>query len=776
MKDMYEPLELDIVRERIARYCSFSLGKQKIRQIQPRFEELWVKRELARTKEAFDLVIRYGNLPFGGIHDIEESVEAAMKDMILTAHELRDIADSARACIHMQNYMKASDTETPYIKELIDTFHDNQKIASKIEHCISVNHEVLDNASPELKSIRKSISACNGEIGVEVQRFISRNASKLMDTITTTRNDRTCVLVKISEKNSIDGFVHGESASGQAAYIEPRSLLILNNKLQTLMSKEKEEINRILFMLSQEVKYAGHEFLSNLDTFGLLDSIFAKALWAKEVDGCIGVLDSKEEHLYLKQARHPLIDPLHVVSNTYEIKAPYHCLLITGSNTGGKTVTLKTIGLFVAMTMCGMPVSAEEVKIPLFDALFVDIGDDQSIQESLSTFSSHLSKLSYISQHITSHSLVLLDELGSGTDPKEGEPLAVAILDDFRNANAMVIATTHYSALKTYGADNDDILLSSVEFDMESMRPTYRYIEGISGQSNAFEIARRYGLKEHIVESARERKERERSSTDIALEKLETSLLENHDLKTKLEARLQDVKELQIALEKEKRQLEHEKQELLAKARADAQKQLDDTLMEAEEILEQLKSVKEDVKPHELTKLKTQMKTLGLDEVEEEQEIEETFAVKDYVKIKRLNYYGEILSINKEKVCVFANHMKMNTTISEITHAKRNIQKPQKRSAMKSRIASFSMECNVIGMRVAEAIPVVDKYLDNAILAKVFHVRIIHGMGTGALRKGVHDYLKHNARVESYQMGGQGEGGLGATVVELKQKGSKKNG
>lgn len=776
MRNRYEALELDVVKERITQYCSFSLGKQKIRQTSPCFEEFWVKRELRRTQEAYDLVIRYGNLPFGGIHDIQESIQAAMKDMTLTPQELREIADSARAYMHMQAYMKASEIATPSINELIEAMHDNHKVAVNIERCISMHYEVLDNASADLKTIRKSIAACSGEIAKEVQRFIARNATKLMDTITTIRNERTCVLVKISEKNSIDGLLHGESASGQTAYIEPRSLLVLNNKLQSLKSKEKEEVNRILFMLSQEVKVAGHEFLSNVDTFGLLDSIFAKALWQKAVDGCVATLENNGTHLYLKQARHPLIDPDKVVSNTYEIKKPYHCLLITGSNTGGKTVTLKTIGLFVAMTMCGMPVSGEAMHLPVFDALFVDIGDDQSIQESLSTFSSHLSKLAYIAKHISAKSLVLLDELGSGTDPKEGEPLAVAILDDIRNANAMVIATTHYSALKTYGADNEDILLSSVAFDMEKMRPTYHYIEGVSGQSNAFEIARRYGVKESILAAAKARKERSRDRSEIAIEKLDKSLLENHTLKAELEVRLQDVKALQAALDKQKQQLVQEKEALLLKIRSEAQKQLDDTLLEAQELLEQLKTVKSDVKPHELIQLKTQVNRLHLQDAVEEQVVAETFAIGDYVKLKKLNYYGEVLTIQKDKVCIFANGMKMNTSIKELTHAPRKVSKPKNKGTVETRITSFSMECNVIGMRVAEAIPIIDKYLDNALLAKVYHVRIIHGMGTGALRKGVHDYLKHNAHVESYQMGGQGEGGLGATVVALKQKGVHKHG
>lgn len=770
MKENYEALELDVVKEQIAGFAAFSLGKKKIRDTYPRFEPLWVNRELARSKEAYDLVIRYGTLPLGGIYDISLSVQDAQKGITLSPQELRQIAESIRASEAMLKYDKASELKTPQISELIESLSDHRECALHIESCISVNYEILDHASKELRAIRRAMQCCNGEIGEEVQRFITRNASKLMDTITTVRNGRTCVLVKISEKNSVDGMLHGESASGQTAYMEPRSLVNLNNKLQSLKSREKEEIEKILSALSCEVGTIGEELLGNLETYALLDSIFAKGQWCKAKDGCVASI-TQEEHLYFKRARHPLIPGEKVIANTYEIKPPFHNLLITGSNTGGKTVTLKSIGLFTAMTLCGMPIAAEEGLVPMFDSIYVDIGDDQSIQESLSTFSSHISKLAHITKHAGLHSLVLLDELGSGTDPKEGEPLAVAVLDDLRKKHAMVIATTHYSALKTYGADNEDILLSSVEFDMELMRPTYHYIEGISGKSNALEIARRYGLSETILENALRRKEADKTNTEEAMEKLEAALMENHELKQKLSSKLEDVRNLQKQLSSEKEELLKNKERVVKEVKEKAEKQLEDKVAEANEIIELLKEMKAEAKPHEITELKSALASLEEEEEVPIEEKEESFAVGDYVKLVKLNYYGDIQSINKDKVCVLANGMKMNTTTSEITHAqKAQTKKKNNKGYAKSGVKSFSMECNVIGMRVAEAIPIIDKYLDNALLAKVFRVRIIHGMGTGALRKGVHEYLKHHARVESYVMGGQGEGGLGATVVTLKQK------
>ena len=771
MKDNYEALELNMVKEQVARHCSFSLGKASIRGLEPRFDELWVKRELARTKEALQLVYRFGNMPFQGVHDVSLALEDARRNRTLSCRELRQIADGIRAVEHVVKYFKQSDLETPRLQELVASFSNPIPVAQAIEKCISLSDEVVDGASPELKSIRKSIRICEGDISKEAQRFISSHSNQLMDTITTMRNDRICVLVKISEKNSVDGFIHGESASGQTAYVEPKSLLVLNNRLASLKSREQEEIAKILYMLSQKVKDVAYALEGNLETFTIFDTIFAKALWAKEKDGCIAQIDTKNHHLYFKDARHPLIDPTKVVANTYEIKEPYRSLMITGSNTGGKTVTLKTIGLFVLMSMCGMAVSAQEAIVPLFDSIYVNIGDEQSIEESLSTFSSHISKLAMICNHASSNSFVLLDELGNGTDPKEGEPLAVSILEELSRRKACFVATTHYSALKTYAASKEDILISSVEFDMEELRPTYRYIEGISGQSNAFAIASRYGLSERIIADAKRRKDENASAADIAMEKLEQLTMEVEEKKAKMQARLEDVYKLQEQLENEKKTFEKNKQKMLDEVKEQAQKQLSEVQEEAELLLEELKTLKADAKPHEITELKSAMNKLEIaDEIEEESEIE-TFEVGDYVKLKKLNYYGEIISMNKDKVCVLANNMKMNTTTAEITHEKRKVVKKKSKGYAKSTVSSFSMECNVIGMRVAEAIPVIDKYLDNAILAKVYQVRIIHGMGTGKLRKGVHDYLKHNQRVESYMMGGQGEGGLGATVVKLKKKG-----
>lgn len=773
MKEQYQPLEFNTVKDAVARHCAFSLGRKKIQQSEPTFDEWIIKRELERTKEAFALVISYGAMPFSGVSDIEEEVISASKDRTLSPRELYMIANQIRACASVQNYMKDSELTTLSIQELCDSLGVETSLATAIESCISNAYDVLDNASSELKGIRKAICQCESEISKEVQRFIAKHGSSLMDTITTSRNGRICVLVKISEKNLIKGFIHGESASGQTAYVEPESLLQLNNRLQSLQSKEADEINRILFSLSQQVKLHKDTLLANLDTFMILDALFAKALWCKEMDGCIPEVRPRSTRFYMKDARHPLIDPKHVVANTYEIKDPKRMMIITGSNTGGKTVTLKTMGLFVALAMAGMPVCAQEAVFPLFDQLFVDIGDDQSIQESLSTFSAHMSKLANICKKATSRSFVILDELGSGTDPKEGEALAIGILESLRKNNVMSVASTHYSALKKYGTTHEDVLLSSVAFDLESMKPTYKFLEGIGGQSNAFEIASRYGLPQEIIETAREFKEQQKNESDQLMETMEAAIVKNQQLKEKMEHRLDDVKKLQITLEKQQVQFALEKEKTLQKVKEEVQQEYMEKMEEADLIIEELKTMSADVKPHQYITLKKELQK-ALQPVEEQvEEVAHVYQIGDYVLLKEYKYYGEIISITKDKAMVNVNGMKMKMPFYQLQLAKKPKRQKQEASYQKSIVSSFSMELNVIGMTVNEAIPVIDKYLDNAVIAKVFQVRIVHGNGTGALRQGVHNFLKRNAMVESYRVGGQGEGGLGASVVALKQKGKK---
>ncbi len=769
MKENYQSLEFALVKQAVAQNCAFSLGKEYIINEYPHFNQLWVQRELQRGKEALQLYNSYRAPGFGGVSDISGTLKIIDKGGVVDARDLYQIASFARACLGIKKYMSASTLKSEAISDLVDSISQQKNIAQAIENAISAAYEVKDEASTQLKSIRRNIRLCEQEISSQTQAMISRYSSVLMENITATRNGRTCLLVKVSEKGKIKGYVHGESASGQAVYIEPEVLLNLNNRLQTLQGQEKEEVMRILRELCSLVMAQCSSFYSDLDTLTILDALFAKAKWAFDRCGVYASVNEKQRTLYLKDARHPLIDDKKVVSNTYQLSHPYHHMLITGSNTGGKTVTLKTIGLFCVLTYAGFPVLCEEAQLPLIDGVFVDIGDSQSIMESLSTFSAHVSKLASITKQASENSLVLLDELGSGTDPQEGECLAIATLDYFRAHKVMCIATTHYSKLKEYAKKQEDILLASVAFDMEKMQPTYRFMEGFSGQSNALEIASRYDLNDEILNLAYALKESNKSDSQKLIEKLDADAMRIKEEKGQLLLLQEQLAKQQEQLEEAKVKLAQKQEKILFEANAKAQQVIEEAKEKANEVIEQLKAMKSDVKEHELIAMKAQLKD---DDEEVEEEKVHEFKVNDYVRLKNLGYHGEIISLKGSRATVFANGMKMNVKTNELEYTQRpNVKKVAQHSTRKVASKTVSSECNLIGMHVEEALSLVDKYLDSALLAKMYTIRLVHGHGTGALRSAIHQYLKRNKNVDSYRLGGEGEGGLGATVVTLKRGG-----
>lgn len=757
MKDV---LELNVIKKRISHYANFSLGKEFILNVEPSFELLKMNRLLAQTKEAIEILRLHGDIPFGGIYDIREAVEVARKDGICNCKELVMCASLMRGCKNIRDFIHKCDSE--YILELTNSMLIDTRFCDKIESCISPNYEVYDHASSLLKNLRRQIASCQGEITSQTAKFIQANASKLTDTITTTRNDRVCVLVKISEKNSIKGYIHGESASGATAYVEPECLIQLNNRLETLLSSEEEEIKRILYELSQEVKSVADGLYANCETLGIIDSIFAKAHYAHEIDGCVATIN-EQKNLYIKKARHPLIDPKKVVANTYRL-SNHSLLLITGSNTGGKSVTLKTIGLFVLMTYCGFPISADEATLPKFDALYIDIGDEQSIEQSLSTFSAHISKLAQFTKQVSENSLVILDELGSGTDPKEGEALAIAVLDELRKKKCMILATTHYSKLKSVSSKWKEVLCSSVEFDMETMRPTYRYIEGINGQSNAFLIAAHFGLDQQIIENAKKIKEENETEDEKLIQNLNQLMNENLQLQEKLQLENIKIQQKEIELSKKEQALNHKIEKIMEEAKEKANEIIENAKEESDEILSEIRENK-DLKIHEALQIRSKLNDLIEEEVKESDEI---FHVNDTVLIKKYNYYGEVLEVKPKYLLVLANGLKMKLDKADCTHTKKQKKVKKISTISQKTISKASLECNVIGERVVDALAIVDKYLDTAIASRLYQVRIIHGVGSGALRSAIWDYLKKNKYVASYRIGGEGEGGSGATVVELK--------
>lgn len=761
----YEGLDFEVVKEAIAQHCSFSLSKDAILQAVPTFQYLVARRDLERGRQALKLYEHHESPIFAGIHDFYNVLKDIKKGKLVSEKELYDIAVFMGAYHNMQQYRKRIAIDAPAIVDLIDSLSDHTSVKMEIEQKINANYEVKNDASAELFGIRKNIHHCEQEISKKTGEMINRYRDILMDTITTTRNNRTTLLVKSSDKHKIKGFIHDESASGQAVYIEPEALLVLNNRLQSLRANEKNEMQRILKELCQTVALHVDALLANLDTLTLLDTLFAKARWAFKMGAVYSELMENGTRLYFKDARHPLIDEQKVVANTYEIVAPYRHLLISGSNTGGKTVTLKTIGLFTIMSMSGFPVPCEVAVVPLFDNVFVDVGDFQSILESLSTFSAHLSRLSEILEQATCHSLVLLDELGSGTDPSEGECLAIAILQYLVKHQIMSVATTHYSKVKEYAKAQDEILLSSVGFNLDTMTPTYKYRSGFSGNSNALEIAKRYHIKPEILAAAYALRKEGATHQEILLEKLEEDRLTLLDQQRRLMEEQAQWKRESERLEAQKKQAKQQQDTLLKTAYVSAEAIVESAREQADEVIQELRSMR-DVKEHEI--IETMAKLKPKEQVEPEAICEETFALHDYVQVKGLQYQGEIISLKGNKATISTNGMRMNVKVSDLTHQQRpKVKKVASMSASTS-AARPKLECNVIGMRVSEALPIVEKYLDNALYHKMYQVTIVHGSGTGALRNAIQEYLKKQKYVDTFRLGGAFEGGLGATVVTLK--------
>lgn len=759
-------LELEQLKAQMASLCSFSLGENHILSLEPSFNPLIIRQENKRMKEALFSTIKYGSMPFYGIKDITDILVAAKKGRILASQECTQVSKMLQGVSGVFSYTSKFEEEMEEITDLVESLVFHKSLKEKLDQCFHEDGTILDKASSTLSDLRRELARVEQEIQKVTTQFLQKNKEHLVEQIITTRNDRFVVLVKVSEKNRFGGFIHGESASGQAIYVEPSSFVSVNNHKQTILTKEKEEIERILLEVSQEIQACSDELLNNLETLALLDALFAKAQWGKNQEATVAKIQ-EGKNLSIEKARHPLIPIQDAVLNTYRIETPISMLLITGANTGGKTVSLKCIGLSVLMTYCGMPICCEEAIIPLFDQVFVDIGDDQSVVQSLSTFSSHLSKLSDIVMHATENSLVLLDELGSGTDPKEGESLAIAILEELRQRKTTVVSTTHYGKLKAYGKKHEEILLASVQFDLELLKPTYRYIEGLTGQSNAFDIAQRFGLKESIIQEARKLKELDKSEEDLLIEKLEKQLSEVDSLNEKLQQAILEEEVKRVELEKEKTKFLNEKNKLKEKATHEASEIIQQAQEEAQQILIELKEVAENAKLHEVLKVKQKLDSIHVEP--EVEVIHKDYQVGDFVELIQSSQVAEILSIEKSRITIDLNGKTIHTKKDKIRPTDRKKEKKKQTFAVRtSKVHEFKSECNLLGLRVDEALEMASKHLDDARFYNYPQIRLVHGDGSGALRKAIHDWLRKNKVVESFRLGMPKEGSTGVTIVTLK--------
>ncbi|WP_434752119.1 endonuclease MutS2 [Paenibacillus amylolyticus] len=767
-------------------FAQTSMGKKKAELLEPVGELEEVKRLLQQTDEAFTFDRLKGSPSFGGIVDITASVKRAEIGGTLNPHELLSIATTTQAARRLKRQI-ASLHEDETIESLFyisDQLSEQKELEDAIRICIDDNAEVADSASVTLAQIRRELRGGEARIREKLDSMIrSSTVSKMLqDQLITIRGDRFVIPVKAEYRSYFGGIVHDQSGSGATLFIEPESIVTMNNKLRETRIREEREIEIILQKLTAHVSEQGEWLLYDVDLLASLDFIFAKARLARELKATLPRMNDRG-FLKLKKGRHPLIPIEHVVPIDVELGNDYTSIIVTGPNTGGKTVTLKTIGLLSLMAMSGLFVPAEDgSQLCVFDAIYADIGDEQSIEQSLSTFSSHMTNIIRILKNMTPKSLVLLDELGAGTDPAEGSALAISMLEHMHRTGCRMVATTHYSELKAYAYERKGVINASMEFDINTLSPTYRLLVGVPGRSNAFAIAERLGLPGYILDYARGEVKEEDQRIEHMIASLEENRLTAEQEREKAEALRQDMEKLRSRHQAELEKLEQQRDRRIEKAEDDARSIVDKARAEAEKIIADLRQLALEegasVKEHKLIAARKQ-----LDEAEPEKRrktIKKAAVPKaraigpgDEVLVYSLNQKGHVVEMAGSKDAVVQlGIMKMKVSLDDLElqqaapAAKQPKQKPV--TGMKrTRDDNVKSELDLRGTNLEEALMETDRFIDEAFLANLGQVYIIHGKGTGILRTGIQDYLRKHKHIKSYRLGNYGEGGNGVTVAEL---------
>ena len=784
-KNSLKKLEFNKILEILSSFAVTDKGKKLSLNLVPYTKKDDTIKAQNETKEALTLLYRKGSIPLTAeLSDISEYILLLEKNNFLSAKALLDIANVLKTSrLLKEYYFENSLNETDALNNYFNNLYTNNKIEHTISSAIIDENTISDDASSNLMSIRRNIRKVNQEIRNKLQSLLS--SKFLQEPIITIKNNRFVVPVKNEYKANVNGFVHDISTSGSTVFIEPMNVFELNNKLSDLKNEEIIEIEKILQKLSSLLFDLVGEIKNTFNLIGLIDFIFAKAKYAKEINGIYPIISDKKV-INLIEARHPLIDKNKVVPITLSLGEKYTCLVITGPNTGGKTVTLKTVGLLCLMGMAGLHIPAKEKSsIYVFDNIFADIGDEQSIQESLSTFSSHMVNVVNITISATKDSLVLLDELGSGTDPLEGASLATSILEFLSNKDILTVSTTHYQEIKHFAMVNDKFENASCEFDINTLSPTYRLLIGVPGKSNAFEISKKLGLNDEILSRAKSFMTDESINIEELLKNIYDNKLLIEKEKEKILKDSEEIEKIKNSLQNEKDDISSKKSEIISKAKEKAKNIILEAKEDANEILKEMESSKDTKKLNKLRKdLNDKLENYKKNSETTSNNIQNSLSKEDAkngieVFIPSLNQSGIIVSnlSTSNKVMVQIGNIKMNFDISKLIKKSNSstttITNNLSKVANYSKKTSFtprdvSTEINVIGYNVEEAIFVIDKFLDNACMSKLETVRIVHGKGTGILGKGIQKFLKSNPHVKSFRYGTFGEGEMGVTVVELK--------
>ena len=783
-------LEFDKIIEKVAGFAETEKGKEEVYKLDISHDPKGVRFKQKQTAQALSIIIEKGSPPLGGISDIKEYVKRGAIGGIISLRGLLNCADTLRAARLLKNYVLLNNDDRNYdlLESLCQDIYANKDIEERIYSVIIGEEEIADDASLELKRIRREIQIKNNSIKNKINSIVSSPSMQkyLQEAIVTMRNDRYVIPVRKEYRSMVKGIIHDQSATGSTLFIEPMALVEMTNDIANLKIEEKKEIERILLELSMMIGDISEEMLSNQEILIELDFIFAKGKYAISINGIEPKINDRG-YIRIKKGRHPLIAPELVVPIDAVLGDEYTTLIITGPNTGGKTVSLKTLGLFTLMGMAGLHLPAEYgTEISVFNAVYADIGDEQSIEQSLSTFSSHMTNIVKIMKEVDEKSFVLFDELGAGTDPTEGAALAIAILDTLHEKKILTAATTHYSELKLYALTTEGVINGSVEFDVETLSPTYKLLIGVPGKSNAFEISRKLGLQQEIIDKAKQNIETDKIEFEDALKKIEENRIYIEEKKQEIDRiESESKKKHRDFLTKERKSLE-KSEKLIDEANYEARKIIENAKREVSEIIRELRKLNLEMdkdknrRVNELRQLlnektKEFSENIYTDQITEEDtyETDSDLETGDAVFVRTIKQKGFIISEvdDSQTVMVQIGLVKTKVKKSDLRKIKSDEEIKQKNNTnrmVKLKTSSINPTLDLRGYNLDEALLELDKYLDDAFMSNLNEVQVIHGKGTGVLREGVTQFLKKHKHVKESRLGTFNEGGDGVTIVKLK--------
>jgi DNA mismatch repair protein MutS2 len=786
-------LEYDKITARLADLAGSPLAKAHCLELKPLSDLYEIQAAQRETSDALSRLLRKGSLSFSGITDVRGILKRLEIGSILGTDELLRLCKLLEVCARVKAYSRR-DTEEESRDSLDDIFDALQPltpVSSEIRRCIVSENELSDDASPTLFKLRRSMRHTNDKVHAQLTSMVNGSVrTYLQDAVITMRNGRYCIPVKAEHRGQVPGMIHDQSSTGSTLFVEPMAVVKLNNELRELELKEEREIEVILSNLSALAAAETEALSEDLTFLTQLDIIFARAQLSRSYNGSEPVFNTKGR-IHIKKGRHPLLDKKSVVPIDIRLGTDFQLLIITGPNTGGKTVSLKTVGLFTLMGQAGLHIPAfDGSELAVFEEVFADIGDEQSIEQSLSTFSSHMKTIVSILEQASENSLVLFDELGAGTDPTEGAALAISILSNLHRRGARTMATTHYSELKVFALSTPGVENGCCEFDVETLRPTYRLLIGVPGKSNAFAISSKLGLSDEIIEEAKTHLSEQDESFEDLITSLENSRVTIEREREEIDRYKQEIHSLKQRLEQKQDKLENSREDILRKAREEARAILQDAKDYADTTIRNFnKFGKENISAKEMEKERERLRkklsgveknlTLKAEKKPKKELSAKDLKIGDGVKVLSMNLKGTVSTLPNSKGNLYVQMGILRSQVNikdlelldepDITGPGVSKSGGGSGKIKMSKSASVGMELNLLGKTVDEAIAELDKYLDDAYLAHMPSVRIVHGKGTGALRKGVHNYLRRNKHVKSFRLGEFGEGDAGVTIVEFRQ-------